>query len=174
MPLYVEMDFSELDAAMNNLESAFASGPRDADIFQGIQTALDIDDGYQRRQFASASAGDGRWPDIADSTKAKRMRQSGAPAGVKVPDAPFTFPVLYISGDLYTSLVRGSPGHFSATTDNSVSSGTEVFHAHFHQVPEGDREPQRIIIDYPDEATLESMVGAIREGVAAAVAKAVQ
>lgn len=180
MSAIIETDLSESFAAFDSMQAAVAAGPRDPDIAQGMQTALDINDGYQRREFSGASHGDGFWPDLADSTKYERLRKAaggfkrtkGISAMDRVPTAPFILPVLYITGDLYSSLVPGAPGHFAETTDKSIASGTEIYFAHFHQEG-GAHLPQRMIIIPPDSETLQQMTGAVVNGVQLALSKAI-
>ena len=180
MPFYLAMDLTELDAAMTNLDATFGNGPRDPDIYQGFEAALDINDEYQRREFLSASHGDGRWPDIADSTKYERARQAaggfkrtpGVSKASRFSHEPFAFPVLFITGGIYDSLARGNPGHYSEVTDDSVSSGTDLARAYWNHVG-GANLTSRPVERQPSEETLSSMSAPVTEGVARAVRKAV-
>jgi hypothetical protein len=54
-----------------------------------------------------------------------------------------------------------------------MSSGTDIFYAHFHQEGGGNL-PQRMIETFPDAETLSNMATVIVDGVAAGIHKAVQ
>jgi phage gpG-like protein len=75
----------------------------------------------------------------------------------------FDFPILYITGELYTSLTQGAPEHYLVVGADSIRSGTEVFFAHFHQYGEG-RNPERRIILTPDTETQTQMARSVSGG----------
>jgi hypothetical protein len=145
-------------------DRVLAAPMEDQNIRESALAAIGYADAYNQREFMLASRGGGgveRWPGLADSTKRKRLRAAGGKGRLSGFD--FDFPILYITGELYTSLTQGAPEHYLVVGPNSVRSGTEVFFAHFHQFHEG-RNPERRIILRPDTETEEQMVRSIAGG----------
>lgn len=128
--------------------------------------------GAMRRRFASASHGDGTWPDIKPSTKLQRYYEAGGrfkrQKGVTRLDrlrfvASLPFPILYVSGETYSSLVPGAAGSLFEVMSDRVRGGTTVHHAHYHQEG-GGRLPRRAILVDPDAQLCQQMSAPIVKG----------
>jgi hypothetical protein len=170
------VDMSALEAAMGRVCDVIDQGPRNPVIGEAMGTALRYQDSFVQSEFLSASHGDGRWNDLAFSTKYNRARKAaggfqrtkGTTMASRVPDAPYAFPVLYDTGNLYSSLTQGESGHWFLITEDSVQSGTQIFHARFHQAG-GARLPERPIEIPPDDQTLARMQVTIAAGLQEAI-----
>lgn len=105
-----------------------------------------------RQRYAAASAGDGTWAPLAESTVKARERKGETPLDI-----------LRITGSIESSLERDNPNHVLETTDNSVIEGTAHRLARFHQ--DGtSRIPARPIIVAPTEETIDAMKNALANG----------
>lgn len=130
---------------------------------------------FVRARFIRASRGDGTWKPLALATKIKRL-QKIAPARLRqfihvtpgrtraeqLANLAGTrpFPILRDTGLLFNSLTSGAPGSVRQYGQDSVTVGTNIKYAGFHQnggtIP--GRPPQRTILVPPDDTTVEAML----------------
>lgn len=180
MQFVLELDFSEFNAFANRATMSMRDGMGDGDLRTGHENAQAVYLGHMRREFQIASRGGGKWPDLAPSTKMQRYFKAGGrfqrTKGIKRADrlaqvANVPFPILYDTGTLYTSLAPGQPGNIFTHSNDSVSAGTEIEYAHFHQQG-GARLPQRIILTQPTPEILEDMTPPIVAGFRAMIMRA--
>jgi phage gpG-like protein len=76
-----------------------------------------------------------------------------------------TFEILRDTGTLFNSLTTGSPNSVEAFDGLSMSLGTAVNYARFHQSPEiPGRPPERVIFVLPDEGTRAAMRADLERG----------
>lgn len=159
-------DASEFYACIGRLESAAAAGWTDPHMNDAGEEIANIYSGEMRERFLTNSAGGGSWPDIKPDTKIERWRKAVGGFRDRMPHSQRValvqgapFPILYITGQLYTSLVPGAPENILAFDSDAMVYGTSVFHAPFHQNPSiPGRPPQRQILVMPGEATLQREV----------------
>ncbi len=112
--------------------------------------------GEEQARFMDASHGSGEWADLASSTKKKRYRQAGNKGRMPFGIAAIPFPILYITGELYSSFTPGAPQNVLDYQTDLIVYGTSVFHAVFHQ--SGTRtEPQRAMLVDPSPQILQQM-----------------
>src|SRR5688572_25151800 len=122
-----------------------------AGLGAGFEEAVHVYAGAVRRRFASAMNGDGTWAPLAESTKRRKKRYGMADR------------ILYLTGDLYTSLVPGEAGSIFEVLSDRIRYGTSVPYAKYHQVG-GGRLPQRTILVEPTEDILARCVAPIVSG----------
>jgi len=101
-------------------------------MLRGGENAQAIYLAEMRDQFKRDSRGGGEWPDLAPSTKLRRLARSRGPQprqkGITrlqrlAAAASIAFPILYDSGTLYTSLFPGQAGNIFAHSPDSISAG---------------------------------------------------
>lgn len=174
-------DFSALEEFLTSAATSLESGTEDPDIRVGLENAQALYLAEERQRYSVSSRGGGEWPDLAPSTKLQRYYQAGGrfprQKGVRHADrlsqvSGLPFPILYITGDLYTSLYPGEPNNIFETTRDSVKAGTQDFKAIYHQSG-GSRLPQRQILHMPTEELLAQMSEPILIGLRNMMAKAI-
>ncbi len=145
---------------------------REESLREGVGEAQREYLGAMRRRFASASHGDGTWADLAPSTKLKRYYEAGnrfkRTKGVTHADrlrfvAAIPFPILYITGAGYSSLVEGQSDNLFQVMSDRVRAGSTVFHFPYHQRG-GGRLPRRSILIDPDAAIMQQMTAPLGQG----------
>lgn len=136
--------------------------------------------GFIRRRFLAAARGDGTWPDLALSTKLRRIAKNGAVLArynralhasggdMHATVASMRFEILRDTGLLFNSLSTGSPGNVTEESPLQIRVGTAVRYAIYHQ-DGGPRLPQRKIIVEPDDPTLVSIGNDLTRGVRRAI-----
>lgn len=177
----VEMDASAFCSFCDRAVAAVEMGTGNVDLRRGMENAQAMYLADMRQKFQSASHGDGRWPDLAPSTKLKRYYEAGGrfkrTKGIRHADrlkqvSSIPFPILYITGKFYTSLYPGEPENIFTDSPDSVSAGTYVEWAHYHQEG-GGRLPQRRFLIEPTDELLHRMAAPIMAGVRSMIAKAI-
>jgi hypothetical protein len=170
-------DTSPFSRFTGRLAADLAAPLRDPAVRGGAVEAVEVYLGGMRRRFASASHGDGTWPDLAPSTKLKRLRDAGLrykrEKGVTRLDrlrfaAGVPLPILYVTGNLYSSLVPGEAGNVFDVLSDRIRAGSAVPYARYHQQG-GGRLPRRSILVDPDAALLGQMSAPIVKGYASRV-----
>ena len=189
-----------MTAFIDRLESALErkdSGPMNTGFKQASMRYL----GFTRRRFVQLSGGGGEWPDLAVSTKVRRMRKTSEAGNVhsgplmgkyaalyksynklakvkgepKVTQAKLAasrhFDILRDSGLLLNSLSTGGPGFLEEALPNGIRVGTTVRYARFHQSPTRLGHPPVRAIFVAPD---EGTLKAIQEILANAVASAVR
>jgi|GEM_PF-3269652 len=181
MDIGFTVDASQFFAFCGRAAASMDAGMGDQNIKGGFENAQAAYLGAMRKRFSSASHGDGTWPDISPSTKLKRYYKAGGrfkrTKGITRMDrlrqiASVPFPILYDTGLLYTSLYPGSPGNILAESPDSISAGSDVPYAVYHQLG-GGRLPQRSILVTPTQEILDQMTAPITAGFRAMIAKAI-
>jgi hypothetical protein len=140
--------------------SAATDVSRPGPMQDGMLGASDALWGFERTRFSFASAGDGTWAPLAESTVAKRKGK-----GESEP-----MPILHEYGPLENSLHRGGANHVLDVTSNGVIEGTADPKARFHQ-DGGANLPQRKIAVEPNADTLAAMKQQIVSGAQAALSQ---
>ncbi len=173
-------DGSGLAAALARLAAA-ARDPLAAGPLRGA--TVDAGRAYMggvRDRFKAASGGDGTWAPLAPSTIYKRLRAAGnAPAAIAharrdrrlAAAVAAALPVLYVTGDLYSSLAPGGRDYVEEVTATAVRVGSANPLARFHQ--DGTpRMPARPILTAPTDGVTGRIRSLIASGLRAAVADA--
>lgn len=144
-----------------------------ADIKSGATAAMNYYMGAQREQFKIDSGGGGGWKDLAPSTKMKRYyeaggrfkREKGVTHAMRLQYvATIPFPILYITGEFYTSLTPGEPLSYVAQTQDSLKTGTSWKWASTHYYGNPPRLPARRFLHDPEKETLSVMGSAVTQG----------
>lgn len=172
MEIGVETDASQFTAFVDRV-SANLSMANDH-ILRGFENAQATYLGDMRDQFQRNSRGGGLWPDLAPSTKLKRFYEAGGrfkrTKGVTRADrlrdvAKIPFPILYITGAIYTSLFPGETDNIFQHSEDSVSAGTQAFQANYHNSGAArSRLPRRQILHEPTDQLLAAMAQPIVAG----------
>lgn len=140
--------------------------------------------GFIRRRFVNASRGDGTWPDLALSTKLKRLRrqhrgrfsrfvkkQEGKNRAAQMMALANSskFAILRDTSTLFGALTEGNLGNEIDYGKDGVVIGVNVRYARFHQDPAIlGRPPKREILVQPDKQTEEQMAIELANGILAA------
>lgn len=131
-------------------------------VRDGMLAASDAHGESLRERYTGASAGDGTWAPLAESTVKARERRGETPLDI-----------LRISGSIESSLARDDENHVLETTDKSIIEGTRHRLARYHQ--DGtERMPARPIIVAPTEEALDAMRTELANGLREAVEGAAQ
>jgi hypothetical protein len=179
--LFINIDFTPFFAFCNKVSASMRYAMGDPDILAGHENAQAVYLGHMRREFQVASRGGGKWPDLAASTKMQRYykaggrftREKGVTRAMRLEQiSSVPFPILYDSGSLYTSLYPGQPGSIFMHSNDSVSAGTEIPYARYHQEGTG-RMPQRIVLTPPTRELLNEMTAPIVAGFRAMINRAI-
>lgn len=156
-------DASQLYACIGRLEAACTAGWTDPHLSEAGEEIANVYSGEMRERFLRNSALNGDWPDIKPDTKIERWREAVGGFKDRMPHEQrvalvqgVPFPVLYITGSIYTSLVPGAPGNILAFDPDVMVYGTEIEYAKYHQnAVAGGRLPPRLILVLPGPDTLQ-------------------
>lgn len=179
------------------LEHAFAGvavGTQDPDLAIAFKRVGARILGFERRRFLtlSRSGGTGEWPDLAVSTKVRRLTKTQTQRqkvnqglqdardkrALKGKAGKLTrleylnriakgrkLPILVDTAILFNSLSGGTPDSINDLLPDGIRLGTRVKYAKYHQDPETPgRPPRRRIIVAPDAPTLASCAADIEAG----------
>lgn len=168
-----------------------AEGTRNPDIAVAFKRVGARMLGFQRRRFLtfSRSGGNAEWPDLAISTKirrlsktktqrkkldtrAKKEKKASRAALLREIAASVKLPILVDTSTLLNSLSTGATGNIDQMLPDGVRVGSRVKYAAFHDdPPQPGRPPRRRIIAPPDTSTLDAMRSDVETGVMRAVLK---
>lgn len=177
--LTLKLDVSKIVVDAKAMAQSISNGA----LVPGLKVAAARYLGFIRRRFLGASMGDGTWPDLALSTKIKRLRARKKSAGklrstlrtldqhvrvsgavrldtaVQIMAAEGTsFAILRDTSTLFNSLTLGNADSIEIAEPTSITVGTAVKYAKHHQSPTRPRRPpQRLIFVDPDERTKDLM-----------------
>lgn len=175
-----DYDDSEIRDTVQRVFSLARNVTRPGPVKDAIVSAAGLWFGFLRRRFDSASRGDGTWPDLAPSTKAKRFRRKFAgrfqrfvrrvvrgQRATRLQElvAGARFLILRDTDELYRSLKPGDRGNYLRITRRGIEAGTTVVHGQYHQNPtRPGRPPRREFLVEPDHQTADHMANKIALG----------
>lgn len=152
----ISLDFSRVYDAIDALSECVSGGYAFGPIRDAGEKTIALYSAEEREHFMENSHGGGGWPDLARSTKVKRWRQAGNKGTPTLDVMSLPFPILYITGELYSSLTANVTGNILEYNSDQIIYGTSIFHAVFHQ--QGTpTEPMRLILLDPQENTLQEI-----------------
>lgn len=180
VPITIRVDASGFAAATGAISDAVTSGTNNSAIKAGVQDAAYVYLGFIRRRYSAAEFSPPEpWKDLAPITKYNRLRGAfvrtvGVSKAARLKTvASLQLPILYDTGDLYSSLAPGGAGYTEVFQDDGITVGSSVSYARYHQ-DGGGRLPRRAILVIPDADTLESMKRSIASGLQTAFNEAIQ
>jgi hypothetical protein len=134
--------------------------PKDEEVRLGMIAATRVYTRWIRERYLSASRGDGTWAPLALMGRIYNLN----PMGRRFSRMHVRRGILIKTGDLFDSMFEGGGGHTEQISGSTVTVGTSVFYAQFHQFGTS-RMPARTIFVPPDQSTLNEMTRLIHQGI---------